>query len=402
MFIAGYNLTANTTIHRTPQQLRIGSAIFFFISGFGYSSWASRIPTIQSQLHLNEAQLGAVLFALPIGLMLTLPLTGKLLSVYSSRSVLLFGALFLNIILPLIGLTNNVAQLAVTLFCFGSARNLLNISINAQAVGVQKLYKKSIMTTFHGIWSLAGFAGAAVGYVMVYFNVSPLYHFVSISVLLLAFSLYFFKDTLHEKPVPQANQKAFSFPEKSLLKFAFICFASMACENTMYDWSGIYFEKVIHVAKATATQGFVCYMIAMTTGRFVGDKLISKYGVQLLLKFSGIFIFCGLLLAVLLPYQITATFGFILVGLGVSCIVPMVFQIAGKSTTMSSGSALASISTIGYIGFLLVPPFIGFVAQAASLQWSFGIIALLGALIIVLVRDLNDDHSAPTTDVIPL
>ncbi|MGZ3755237.1 MAG: MFS transporter [Mucilaginibacter sp.] len=386
-------MTTELTNHRSPKQLRIGSTIFFFISGFGYSSWASRIPTLQYQLHLNEAQLGAVLFALPIGLLLTLPITGRMLSIYSSRSVLLFGALFLNIILCFIGFATNVWQLVITLFCFGSARNLLGISINAQAVGVQKLYDKSIMAMFHGVWSLAGFAGAAVGYIMVYFNIAPVYHFMGISILLLGFSLYFFRDTLYEPPIPQQNKKIFSFPEKSLLRFAFICFACMACENVMYDWSGIYFEKAVHVSKNTATAGFVVYMIAMTLGRLFGDKLISRFGVQLLLKFSGIFIFAGLLLAVLFPYALTAGFGFILVGFGVSCIVPMVFQIVGKSTTMSSGTALASISSIGYIGFLIVPPFIGFVAQAASLQLSFGIIALLGGLIVLLVKDLGPvDH----------
>lgn len=336
--------------------------------------------------------MGAVLFALPIGLMFTLPITGRLLGIYSSRSVLLFGALFINVVLSLIGLTVNVWQLVITLFCLGSARNLLNISINAQAVGVQKLHEKSIMTTFHGIWSLAGFAGAAVGYVAVYYNISPRYHFLAVSILMILFSLYFFRDTLHEKPLPQPKGRLFALPERSLLNFAFICFASMACENTMYDWSGIYFEKVIHVTKSTATMGFVAYMIAMTSGRFIGDWLINRFGVKTLLKFSGVFIFCGLLLAVLVPYVLTGIIGFILVGLGVSCIVPMVFQIAGRSTKLNSGPALASISTIGYIGFLLVPPFVGFVAQAFSLRLSFGIIALFGGLIVLLVRKVDDRH----------
>jgi fucose permease len=170
----------------------------------------------------------------------------------------------------------------------------------------------------------------------------------------------------------------------------------MACENTMYDWSGIYFEKVIHVSKVGATAGFVVYMVAMTIGRFVGDATVNKYGIKNLLKFSGIFIFSGLLIAVLLPFQVSAAFGFILVGLGVSCIVPMVFQMAGKSKTMSSGSALASISSIGYLGFLIVPPFIGFIAQAASLRWSFGIISVFGALIVWLVYTISDNNK---TDV---
>lgn len=379
-------------IQRTPRQLRIANAIFFFISGFGYASWASRIPTIQHQLHLNEAQLGGVLFAMPIGLMLTVPITGRLLSSYSSKAVMLYGALFYSVVLGLIGFTDNVWQLVIVLFCLGSARNLLNISTNAQAVGVQALYSRSIMATFHGIWSLAGFAGAALGYLMVYDNIGPRYHLLAVGISLFIFSLWFFSGILYQAPIPQEKKKIFSLPEKSLIKFSLICFASMAVENTMYDWSGIYFEKVIHVSKASATAGFVVYMIAMTLGRFLGDAAVNKYGIKNLLKFSGIFIFSGLLTAVLLPYQLSAALGFILIGLGVSCIVPMVFQMAGKSKTMSSGSALASISSIGYLGFLIMPPVIGFIAQAANLRWSFGIISALGVLVVWLVYTIRDEN----------
>jgi MFS family permease len=384
--------TKKSSVPRTPKQLRIANAVFFFISGFGYASWASRIPTIQHQLHLNEAQLGGILFALPIGLMLTLPLTGRLLSTYSSRSVMLFGALFFSVVLGFIGFSFSVWQLVLGLFCFGVSRNLFNISTNAQAVGVQALYDKSIMATFHGIWSLAGFAGAAGGYFMVYYNIGTAYHLLGVSILLIIFTLWFISGTIYQEPVPQQRKKLFTLPEKSLITFSLICFASMACENTMYDWSGIYFEKVIHVSRAGATAGFVVYMIAMTLGRFVGDAAVNKFGIKNLLRFSGVFIFCGLLLSVLFPFQLTAAFGFILVGLGVSCIVPMVFQMAGRSTTMSSGTALASISSIGYLGFLIVPPFIGFIAQVAGLQWSFGLISLLGALIVVLVYSINNDN----------
>jgi len=375
---------------KSPKQLRIGNAVFFFISGFGYATWASRIPTIQYQLHLNEAQLGAVLFALPIGLIFMLPITARLLSTYSSKAVLLFGALFINVVLVFIGFADNIWQLAITLFCLGAARNLLNISNNAQAVGVQKLYDKSIMATFHGVWSLSGFAGAAVGYVAVLYNIAPKYHFLAVSVLLLIFSFWFFGHTLYEEPIPQPKKKLYSFPEKALLNFAFICFASMACENTMYDWSGIYFEKVVHLTKSTATIGFVVYMVSMTCGRLVGDWFINRFGIKILLKFSGIFILTGLLLAAAFPNVIIASLGFIMVGLGVSCIVPMIFQIAGRSSKTNTGSTLASISTISYLGFLLVPPFVGFVAQATSLRLSFGIIALFGGLIVLLVRKLDD------------
>jgi len=383
---------------KTPLQLRIGCAIFYFISGFGYSTWASRIPTIKHQLNLNEAQLGTILFAMPIGLMLTMPVTDKLLSRYTSRAVMLFGSVWLCVIIVLVGYSNAAWQLAIMLFCFGSARNLMTLSINTQAVAVQGLYSKSIMAMFHGIWSLAGFAGAGVGYLMVSFNIGMHYHFLFVSILLFALTCFFIKDTIDQKPIPQSKKPIFSLPDKYLLKFSLICFASMACENAMYDWSAIYFQKAVHAEKATATAAFVVYMIAMTSGRLMGDKLVTRAGIKTVLKFSGIFIFCGLMLAVLLPFTMTAMLGFVLAGLGVSCVVPMIFSLAGKSKNMSSSSALASISTVGYTGFLLIPPFVGYIAHASSIRWSFGIIAFFGVMMVWLVSRIKTDDSHATVE----
>ena len=382
-----------SSAHRTPQQLRFANAVFFFLSGLGYSSWAARIPDMQKQLHLNEAQLGGILFAMPIGLLVTLPLTGKLLSRYSSRTVMLFGAVFFAVVLAFIGFSTAVWQLVAALFCFGVSRNLFNISTNAQAVAVQSLYDRSIMANFHGIWSLAGFAGAALGYITMYLGIATAYHLLAVSLFLIVTSFWFILGTIYQEPVPQPPRKIFTLPEKSLVNFSLICFACMACENTMYDWSGIYFEKVIHIQKSNAAEGFVVYMIAMTLGRFIGDAAVNKVGIKTLLRVSGIFIFIGLLMSVIFPYQLTAACGFVLVGLGVSCIVPMIFQLAGKSSTMSSGAALAAISSIGYLGFLVVPPFIGFIAQLAGLRWSFGLISVLGLLIMALVYRIDDDRN---------
>lgn len=377
----------------TPKKIRLATTAFFFVSGFGYSSWASRIPSIQQQLNLNEAQLGGILLAAPIGLLLTMPLTSMLLGRVNSKKVMLFGAILYNIVLCLPGFTNQTWQLFVVLLCFGSTRNLLNLSANSQAVGVQQLYSNSIMTTFHGIWSLAGFAGAAVGLVMVHLNIPTSFHLLTISVALICLSLYFYKNAFDQPPLENNKKPVFSLPDKHLMKFAIICFACMSCENTMYDWSAIYFQKAVHATKSASTGAYVVYMIFMTIGRFAGDKLVPVLGIKKILQLCGWFILAGLLLAVILPNAIIAGIGFAMVGLGVSCIVPLVFSIAGKSKTMSSGQALAAISTIGYIGFLLMPPFIGFVAQALSLRWSFGIIAALGGVIVMMVSTIKEENT---------
>ena len=373
--------------------------IFFFVSGFGFSTWASRIPTIQQELHLNEAQLGIVLFALPIGLMATLPVTSVLLSRKDSRKIMLFGALAFNLMLCGIGFATRTWQLVLFLICFGSSRNLLNIPVNAQSIGVQALYDRSIIARFHAVWSLAGFGGAAVGSMMVSLGISPAWHFVSVGVVLTALCLYAYPGTLSQQPKLRERRPWFALPDKTLAKYGMIAFLSMACEGTMFDWSGIYFRKAVHTTAMGATIGFVVYMTAMTLGRLTGDRLANRFGIKRMLTYSGILIGTGLLVAVLLPFPLTAGFGFILTGFGVSCVIPMIFSMAGRSAGMSSGSAIASVSTVGYLGFLAVPPLVGSVAQLAGMRGAYGMMAGFGLLITVLVRaTLGDERPLGGTE----
>lgn len=371
---------------------RTAALVYFFLSGFGYSTWASRIPGIQQQLHINEAQLGAALLAAPIGVLVTVPFTSNLLNRYSSKSIMILGALFYNIMLALLAFTTHLWQLCIVLFCFGSSRNLLNLSMNAQGVEVQRLYERSIITSFHAVWSMAGFAGAAVGYLFVVSGLPLSVHFLSVSVVLILLSVIFYPNTYYILQQASHRKKFFVWPDKALIVFALIAFASMACENVMYDWSAIYFKKAVLAPKDTATAAFVLYMVCMTTGRFLGDRIVPKFGTHTILKYSGLCIFSGLLTASLFPYIIPASIGFILTGFGVSCIIPLIFGLAGKSTTMSSGTAIASVSTVSYFGFLAVPPGVGFIAQAIGLRWSFGIIALFGAAIFLLASTIKKDE----------
>ncbi len=288
-------LVSKATLPRIKH--RTATLVYFFMSGFGYATWASRIPTIQSQLHLNEAQLGTALLASPIGVLVTVPFTSNLLSRYSSKSIMIFGAVFYNVVLGALGYAQTFWQLCLVLFCFGSSRNLLNLSMNAQGVEVQRLYETSIITTFHAIWSMAGFAGAAVGYLFVSSHLPLEVHLATVSIFLIILSLVFYPNTYYIKHEAQPRRKMFVMPDRHLLVFAIIAFASMACENVMYDWSGIYFRKAVLSTKETATAAFVLYMISMTIGRLLGDRIVNKLGIITILRYSGLLICAGLLMA---------------------------------------------------------------------------------------------------------
>lgn len=385
-FITGRHMEAR-------RRIRIAVAIFFFISGFTFASWASRIPTLQDKLHLNDAQLGSVLFALPMGLILTLPFTGLLLGRVSSKYVMLAGALLYAVLLPALGLVNEVWQLCLLLFLFGSSRNFLNIAINAQSVGVQAMYPRSIITTFHGIWSVAGFAGAALGSLMITLKVSPFIHFGIVGVLSLLMTMLAYGDALQEDNTANKKKTLLALPDKPLMKLGLIAFGSMVCEGTMYDWSGIYFQKEIHVPDNYIGMGYAAYMCTMATGRFVGDKLVNKHGVRKMLQVCGCLVAAGLLLSVALPYMITGLIGFMITGFGVSCVVPLVFSVTGKNTHMAAGPAIAAVSVIGYIGFLLGPPMIGYISQAINLRLAFALVAVIGFSITLLAGKIADNKN---------
>jgi MFS family permease len=141
----------------------------------------------------------------------------------------------------------------------------------------------------------------------------------------------------------------------------------------------------VHPDKALIGAGFACFMGAMASGRlFIADWFAHRYGIKRILQVSGSLTAAGLLIAVIFPNFYTAIGGFLLVGLGVSSIVPMVYSAAGKSKTMAPGVALAAVSTIGFSGFLIAPPIIGFIAGLATLRASFILIACMGISIVVV------------------
>lgn len=368
----------------TNRSHRIAVSAFFFILGFSFASWASRIPVIQQKLQLTDAELGVVLFSLPAGLFVSLPISGWLVAKKGSKNVVSFAAIMYGCVLVFLGLAETKLQLCAALFAFGLAGNMGNISVNTQAVGVEALYKKNIMASFHGIWSLAGFTGAALGTFMNGFNVVPTYHFIVVLIIALIIFIFTARYLIKTEAVSNSSQPIFVLPDKSLLTLGFIAFCSMICEGAMFDWSGVYFNKVVMANPSLVGVGYTAFMSTMALSRFFADYFTSKYGFVRIIQVSGVLIMSGLMIAVALPHLYSATAGFLLVGVGVSSIVPLVYSAAGKSKLMSPGIALASVSTISFLGFLLGPPVIGLLAGISSLRLSFTVIATMGLCVTIL------------------
>jgi MFS family permease len=388
-FIKTKTDTAEPDTVYSKRQIRIAVSAFFFCQGLCFASWASRIPDIKTSLQLSDALLGSILLALPAGQLAAMPFSGRLVTQYGSKKVLRICLVLYAICLTNIGLATEAWHLAAGLFLFGVCGNMCNISVNTQAIRAEKLYERPIMTSFHGVWSIAGFTGAAIGLLMMALNISPYIHFWVVAALVFVTIVAAQKYLQWGRAASTEKKSFFSKPDGILVQLGVIGFFSMASEGAMFDWSGVYFKDVVHAPASLIALGYLCFMIAMASGRFIGDRLIAKHGRPKMLRISGILISTGLFMSVLFPHIITATIGFLIVGFGVSSIVPMVFSAAGKHSKIAPGMALAAVSSISFLGFLMGPPLIGYIAELFSLRYSFAVIGLLGVTISLMVSKIK-------------
>ena len=368
---------------------RIAVGCLFFLMGICFATWASRIPTIQQTFNLSDAQLGLMLLAIPIGSLISLLFSGWLVTRFGSKRIVINAVLLYSLLLVALGTAPSIPWLAAILVLFGMAGNTANIAVNTQAVGVEAKYERNIMASFHGLWSLAGFAAAAIGTYMIGKEVIPFHHFLYIVGFILVGIALSFQYLLPDEDGKKEKTPFFAMPDKPLFMLGLISFCSMICEGAMFDWSGIYFQKVVHANAGLIGAGYTAFMCTMATGRFVADRIISRLGFKKTIQYSGLLIATGLAIAVAFPAVTTSIIGFLLVGFGVSSVVPLVYSEAGRSKKLSPGLALAVVSSIGFFGFLAGPPLIGLVAGVSSLRVSFIIIAAMGISVSLIVNRFN-------------
>ncbi len=371
-------------------RIRWAVSIFYFGMGLCFATWASRIPSIKAALHLTDGQLGTILFALPLGQLTMMFFSGKLVTRFGSHRILPFSILMYAFSLTNLGLSQNALHLGLGLYVLGIFGNLSNIAVNTQGVYTEVLFRKTIMSSFHGVWSLAGFTGALVGLGMLALKLTTYTHFIIVAGIVLLLVALNFKFLIKAKEtVRPENKKGFRKPDKSLIMLGIIGFCSMASEGIMFDWSGVYFKDVIKTPGPLVILGYTSFMIMMASGRFFGDGFINKFGRKRVMQISGVLISSGLFTAVLFPYIIPATIAFMFVGLGVSTIIPTLYSIAGKHPTIPTGEALTAVSSVSFLGFLMGPPVIGYIAELFGLRFSFAFIGIFGFGIALMVSRIR-------------
>lgn len=374
--------SGKATLPRSLAAARLAVYATFFVCGLVFAAWVSRIPAIKEKLGLDAAELGLVLFGVPMGLMVALPVTGWAISRRGSHRVVTVAALSNCLVLPFLALAPSGVTLLVALFLFGFTQAALDISMNAQAVEVEQRYARPIMSSFHALFSLGGLVGAALGGVAAGLEVGPLPFFTLMTLFALGVMLGAIRWLIPTPGEPAGAR--FAWPRGVLLGLGLILFCTGLGEGAVADWSAVFMKQNLGSSEALAALAFSAFSVAMVIGRLGGDALNHRFGPVGLARAGGLLAAAGLGLAVGSSAPWIALLGFVLVGFGYCTLFPLVFSAAGNVPGVHPGMALASVATLGYTGFLVGPPLIGLVAEATSLPASLGMVAALALLITAL------------------
>ncbi|WP_049629362.1 MFS transporter [Cellvibrio sp. pealriver] len=362
----------------TQAAQQLSTRFAFLITGLAMSAWAPLIPFVKARLAIGESTLGLLILCFGVGSLLAMPVTGMLVNRYGCRRVITSSLLLMCVSLVCLSISPGVSGMAVNLLIFGMMLGATDVAMNMQAVVVEKASGRAMMSGFHGFYSLGGIFGAVVMSALMWLGLSPFHALLCLTFVLLLMLAYCSKDLLPK--VNQSNNSErdpfFVLPRGKVLLIGALCFVAFLAEGAVLDWSAVFLNTLRGVDPVYAGLGFACFSIAMTIGRFTGDKIVNHLGGTRVVFWGGICAASGFLLVIFVPFNAAAFIGFTLIGVGASNIVPVLFTAAGNQTSMPMGLAIAAVVSMGYAGLLAGPAVIGFIAELSSLSVSFGLVAL--------------------------
>jgi len=364
---------------------RIAVLLFFFINGFLYANCTSRLPELKTHFGVSNSVLGTMLFTTAIGALVAMPLTGWLSTRYNSGQLMIYAGFLFCCAVPCIAFSPYIWLGRMSFFVTGFFSGAMDITMNAQAVLVERIFKKTIMSSFHAAFSVGMALGAGTGALFADYHFPLQLHLVYMAIFsilaLAAVVPALIRDQRRLPPIEREHTGKKKIPPGIWL-LAIVGFCGMTGEGSMVDWSAIYTNTVVGSTKAFSALAVGAFATAMTIGRLFGDRLIDKAGKQTVLFCSCFAAIAGLALALMVISAPAAIAGFFFVGAGLSNVVPMTYSMAGNIKGVEPAAGIAFASTIGYSGFFIGPPVIGYLGDAFGLR--IGLCFTLCLLLIML------------------
>lgn len=378
------------------QRGRWAVAAMFFINGFLLGSWAPQIPVFAQRLDITEFTLGLLILSFGAGAVCAMTTAGYLIARHGSQKILRLFACAAMFGLLIVALAPNVALAAVALFLFGGSIGAMDVSMNSNAVVVERKLGRAVMSSSHGFWSLGGFVGGAIGGIIIQ-NYGHLNHAILVTLLAFAGVGAAFKHVVSDDHPASQERQSFALPrDPAIYLIGFMALLCMNSEGAVLDWAALYLRQELGADIATAGFAFAFFSGAMALMRFAGDGIRNRYGAVLTFRVSGIISAAGMLVAGLAPWPWLVIAAFAFCGLGIANMVPILFSAAGNQSGVSSGAGMSVVTTMGYSGILVAPSLIGFVGGKVGFSPVYVAVALLLVLVFLMssltrTADLNHE-----------
>jgi MFS family permease len=369
----------------TPRQARGAVAAIFFINGLVFGSWAARIPAVRDHVGLSDGELGIALACGAIGSIVAMPIAGGRAARIGSRRATRVSLAFLCAIVSVIALAPSLPALCTLMLFFGAAMGALDVTMNAHGVAVERSYGRAILASFHAAFSLGGLAGGALGALAAAAGIDVRAQLALVAAGSAAVGLTWSRRFLGAgADAIAAGEPVFVRPPRRLLALGALAFACLLIEGASADWSGVYLRDELGTTAAVAALGFTAFSVTMTLGRVFGDRLVDRFGPQVVVRTGGTVAAVGFGLALAAAAPVAAIVGFACLGAGMSGVVPIVFRASGHVPGMAAGVGLAAVSSTGYLGFLVGPPTIGGLAELFGLPLALVVIVVLATAVALL------------------
>ena len=365
------------TMARDPARAReqIATRLAFFIAGFSTAAWAPLVPLTKERLGLDDGSLGLLLLCLGLGSITAMPITGVLTTRIGCKAVITSSALLTLLTLPLLAALDGWLAMATAIAVFGAALGTLDVAMNLQAIIVERNSGRAMMSGFHGLYSVGGIAGASlVSLLLGSFGISPLLAAGLISAMSLILLVIAMPGLLPYGDDSSEKSPLFAWPKGAVLFIGFLCFLCFLVEGAVLDWSAVFLMTERGSDIGLAGLAYAAFAVAMTLGRLTGDRLRTILGEQRVLLIGGILAAVGFAMVAFLPSAYANLVGFLLVGAGASNVVPVLFSVAGRTRAMPPSLAVTAVTTLGYLGILVGPALIGFIAHLTDLRMAFALL----------------------------
>jgi MFS family permease len=368
---------------------KLATRLAFIAAGFGVACWAPLVPYAKARCQVGDGTMGLILLLLGAGSIVAMPIAANLCARFGSKPVVLSGGVGLAIVLPLLSIASSPITLGTALFIFGASLGSLDVAMNLHAVDVERASEKPLMSGFHALFSIGGFLGSGVITALLSRHIVPSTSTIlssAVLVLLIALAL---PRMLSNREA--TSQPLFAVPRGVVLVIALLAAISFLVEGALLDWSALLLVGERLLSPARGGMGYMLFSIAMTFSRFMGDRVVSRFGDRVVLTLSGLVAFLGFCLLLLSPFALIALGSFILIGLGAANVVPILFRLAGTQHTMPKGLAVAALTSAGYGGMLMGPAVIGFLSKGIGLHSAFWFLATLLICIPALSKYVTTD-----------